>query len=122
MADRFLYHPFRFGAQGGVAVTDDPDRHLRDKVEAVLFTAPGERVNHPDFGAGLNRAIFEGMDDLTIAALEFRVSQALRRDVGDEILVDSVTFDAAPASGEIVLHIAFRRRSDQRPRNLEIKL
>jgi phage baseplate assembly protein W len=122
MADRFLHHPFRFGAQGGVAVTDDPDRHLRDKVEAVLFTAPGERVNYPDFGAGLNRAVFEGLDELTVAALEFRVSQALRRDVGDELLVDSVSFDVAPGAGEIVLHIAFRRRSDQRPRNLEIKL
>lgn len=122
MADRYLYHPFRFGAQGDVAVTSDPDRHLRDKVEAVLFTAPGERVNNPDFGAGLNQAVFEGMNELTLAALEFRVSQALRRDVGDEIVVDAVSVEARPESGEIVLHLDFRRRSDQRPRNLEIKL
>ncbi|WP_084737674.1 GPW/gp25 family protein [Cystobacter ferrugineus] len=122
MADRFLYHPFRFGAQGGVAVTEDPDRHLRDKVEAVLFTAPGERVNQPDFGAGLNRAVFETLDELSIAALEFRVSQALRRDIGEEIIIDSVDFEPEPEAGELVLHIAFRRRSDQRPRSLEVRL
>ncbi len=122
MADRYLHHPFRFGSQGGVAVIGDPDRHLRDKVEAVLFTAPGERVNNPDFGAGLNRAVFEVMDDLSIAALEFRISQALRRDLGDEILIDAIDLEAAPEDGELSLHLSFRRRSDQKPRNLEIKL
>lgn len=122
MADRFLHHPFRFGAQGGVAVLDDADRHLRDKVEAVLFTAPGERVNRPDFGVGLNRAVFDGLSDLTIGALEFRVSQALRRDLGDEILIDGVDVEASPENGELVVKIAFRRRTDRRPRNLEVRL
>ena len=122
MADRYLSHPFRFGTQGDVAVTGDTDRHLRDKVEAVLFTSPGERVNQPDFGAGLNHFVFEGLNDLTVAALEFRVSQALRRDLGDEIVIDAVSIDADPYSGELILHLAFRRRSDQRSRNLEIKL
>lgn len=122
MADRFLQHPFRFGAQGGVAVIDDADRHLRDKVVAVLFTAPGERVNRPDFGVGLNRAVFDELSDLTVGALEFRISQALRHDLGDEILIDGVDVEASPENGEIVVKIAFRRRTDRRPRNLEVKL
>jgi hypothetical protein len=122
MAERFLYHPFRVGTHGGVAVTDDPDRHLRDKIEAVLFTAPGERVNQPDFGAGLNRIVFDTLDELTITALEFRVSQALRRDVGDELVIDSVDFETRPESGELILNLSFRRREDQKPRGLEIKL
>lgn len=122
MADRYLHHPFRFGSQGGVAITDDPDRHLRDKIEAVLFTSPGERVNQPDFGAGLNRIVFDTLDELTITALEFRVSQALRRDVGDELIIDAVDFETQPDSGELILNLSFRRREDQKPRNLEIKL
>lgn len=122
MADRFLQHPFRFGAQGGVAVIDDADRHLRDKVEAVLFTTPGERVNRPDFGVGLNRAVMDTLSDLTIGALEFRISQALRRDLGDEILVDNVDVEASPENGELIVKIGFRRRTDRRPRNLEVKL
>lgn len=122
MADRYLHYPFRFGAQGGVAVIDDADRHLRDKVEAVLFTAPGERVNRPDFGVGLSRAVFEGLNDLTIAAIEFRISNALRRDIGDEILVDSVDVEGEPDEGTLLVRIAFRRRTDRKPRNLEVKL
>lgn len=121
MSGRFLHHPFRAGGQGGVAITDDADRHLRDKVEAVLFTAPGERVNAPDFGVGLNRAVFEGIDELTIGALEFRIQQAIRRDLGDEILVDSVHI-GEEAPGRLVLRLAFRRRVDREPRNLEVAL
>ena len=120
--ERFLQYPFRFGAQSGVAVIDDADQHLRDKVEAVLFTAPGERVNNPSVGVGLNRAVFEPLDDLAIAAVEFRIQQALRRDIGDELLVDAVTVEADPGDGRMTVRISFRRRIDRKPRNLEVKL
>jgi phage baseplate assembly protein W len=122
MADRFIASPFRKGAQGGVAVTEDADRHLRDKVVAILFTAPGERVNRSSFGAGINRAVFENIDELTAGALEFRISQALRRDLGDEAIVDAVRLEWDGPSGEVTVHLAFRRHTDRQPRNLEIVL
>ena len=31
---------------------------MRDMIEQVLFTAPGERVNRPDFGCGLLQMVF----------------------------------------------------------------
>ena len=122
MPDRFLLQPFRLGAQGGVAVTDDIDRHLRDKIMAILFTAPGERVNNPRFGVGLNRVVFDGLNELTLAAVEFRVSEGLRRDLGQEAIVDEVNISADPEAGELILAISYRRREDREPRNLEIKL
>src|SRR5262245_3335480 len=122
MPERFLRYPFSLGAQGGIAVIDDADRHLRDKVEAVLFTAPGERVNQPGFGVGLNRAVFDPLDELTIAAIEFRIQQAIRRDLGDEIIVDAVDVEAEPEAGTLIVKLAFRRRTDRKPRNLEVRL
>lgn len=121
-ANRYLYYPFQLGAQGGVSVTDDPDRHLRDKIEAVLFTSPGERVDQPEFGAGLERVIFEGLDELTITAFEFRVSSALRRDLGDEVIFDEITLTPEPDTGALLLHLVYRRLTDRQPRNLEIRL
>jgi|SRR5579883_1609927 len=121
MADRFMFYPFRFGAQG-VALTNDADRHLRDKIEAVLFTSPGERVNNPDFGVGLNKALFETLDDLTISAMEFRISNGLDRDLGSEINVEEVTLTADPNNGSLVLQLTFSRVTDLQPRNLEIQL
>ena len=122
MADRYLHQPFRLGAQGGVAVTDDPDRHLRDRVLAVLFTSPGERVNRPDFGAGLQRTLFEGLNELLRTTVEFRITEVLQRELGAELLLDEVTLQPQPDSGELTLRLGFRRRSDLSPRNLEIRI
>ena len=131
MANRYLIQPLRYGTathsaagalRNGLAVTEDPDVHLRDKILAVLFTAPGERVNRPLFGVGLNRALFEPLDDLTLGAVEFRVTEGLTREVGDEILLDAVTITSQPESGELSLAIRYRRREDRIPRHLEIEL
>lgn len=131
MANRYLIQPLRYGAEkpesggrlhNGLGVTEDADRHLRDKILAVLFTAPGERVNRPQFGVGLNRYLFEGLDELTLAALEFRVTEGLRRDIGAEILLDGVDIGVAPEDGELRLTLRYRRREDRVPRNLEIEL
>lgn len=123
MAEFFVFQPFRLRhSRGAVAVTDDADRHLRDKVLAVLFTAPGERVNAPRFGVGLSRAVFEGLDELTAAAVEFRVTEGLRRELGDEVIIDTVDIRTEPDHGQLLLEVTYRRRSDRVPRNLEIAL
>ena len=119
----FVYQPFKLrDERGAIAVTEDADRHLRDKILAVLFTAPGERVNAPRFGVGLDRTVFEGLDELTISAVEFRVAEGLRQHVGDELLIDGVDVDTEPEGGQLVLSIAYRRRLDRQPSNLEIVL
>ena len=119
----FVYQPFKLrDDRGAVAVTEDADRHLRDKILAILFTAPGERVNAPRFGVGLNRTVFEGLSELTIAAVEFRVAEGLRRDLGDEALIDAIDVETDPEAGQLLISIAYRRRTDRRPRNLEIVL
>ncbi len=118
-----VYQPFKLrDDRGAIAVTGDADRHLRDKILAVLFTSPGERVNAPRFGVGLNRTVFEGLDELTIAAVEFRVAEGLRRDVGDEALIDAIDVETDPVGGQLLISIAYRRRADRQPRNLEIVL
>ena len=121
MAAFFVYQPFKLrDDRGAVAVTDDADRHLRDKILAVLFTAPGERVNAPRFGVGLDRTVFEGLDELTISAVEFRIGEGIRRELGDEALIDRVDVETDPEDGQLLISIDYRRRSDRRSRNLEI--
>ena len=45
-------YPYHFDDRERTAEADDPD-HIRDLIEQVLFTQPGERVNRPDFGSGV---------------------------------------------------------------------
>ena len=53
-----LSFPYQIDRRGRTAAASDKD-HLNDLIEAVLFTAPGERVNQPDFGSGLLQMAFE---------------------------------------------------------------
>jgi uncharacterized protein len=43
-----LDFPYHFDARGRTAAIDDAG-HIRDMVEQLLFTNPGERVNRPDW-------------------------------------------------------------------------
>ena len=58
---RYLDYPYSVGGNG-IPSTTTADDHLRDLILQVLFTNSGERVNLPEFGAGLQRLIFETVE------------------------------------------------------------
>lgn len=84
-----LDYPFAFDGRRRTATTD-PDDHLRDLIEQVLFTAPGERVNRPDFGSGVAGLAFAPLSDELAAATTFLVRGALEQWLGSLIAVDDV--------------------------------
>jgi uncharacterized protein len=83
-------HPFRVDGRGRTAAADD-DEYLRQLVELVLFTRPGERVNRPDFGTGLAGLVFEPNGEELHTAVEYVVQGGLQRWLGDVIQVEDVT-------------------------------
>ncbi len=101
--------PFAVAPSGGVTVTEG-DESIRGKILQVLFTAPGERVNRPDFGCGLFNLVFEPNDSILAAAMEFTVGQALTRWLGDDIIVDGV--DIESAAELVTIEMAWVNRDD----------
>jgi len=82
----WLDFPVGIGGTGRISVTDEDD-HVRDLIQQVLFTAPGERVNRPDFGCGLLELVFEPNSSMLAAAVQLRVRGSLQRWLGDLIEV-----------------------------------
>ena len=82
-------YPFSFDNRGRTADTPADD-HIRDLIEQVLFTSPGERVNRPTFGCGLNQLVFAPNSPELAAATQFLVQGALQQWLGDLIVVNSV--------------------------------
>ena len=70
--------------------TAERDDHIRDLIEQVLFTAPGERVMRPDFGAGLLALVFEPNSSALAAAVQMLVQGGLQLHLGDLIAVQAV--------------------------------
>jgi phage baseplate assembly protein W len=102
---------FPFGVnEAGSITASGGDEAIRGKIIQVLFTAPGERVNLPEFGCGLFNLIFEPNDDVLAAAMEFTIGQALTRWLRDEILVDAVSVESAQEA--VLIEVVYTKRQD----------
>src|SRR5258706_16095708 len=77
MSETYLSFPFRLTAAGSLAVSNE-DEHIRQRIEQVLFTAPGERVMLPEFGCGVRDLVFQGNNEALAAATEFTIAKALQ--------------------------------------------
>lgn len=93
MSDPYLNFPFDIDSRGRTARTDRDD-HIRDMIEQVLFTNPGERVNRPEFGCGLQQLVFMANSDALATATQHQVHGALERWLGDVIRVEQVSVTA----------------------------
>jgi uncharacterized protein len=81
--------PYHVDGRGRTAQTGADD-HLRDLIEQVLFTAPGERVMRPEFGSGLLALVFEPGGPELVAATQHLVQGALQQELGHLIAVESL--------------------------------
>src|SRR3954447_22032260 len=104
--------PFQFDSKGRTATADE-DKHIRDMIEQVLFTTPGERVNRPTFGSGLMQLVFEPNSNELAATVQFLVQGALQQWLGDLISVNNVDVRNEDATLEITLVYTVRRTQQQ---------
>lgn len=74
------------------------EQHIRDLVEQVLFTSPGERVNRPTFGCGLMQLIFAPNSNDLGAATQLLIQGALQQWLGDLIVVETVEVETEDAN------------------------
>jgi phage baseplate assembly protein W len=91
-----LNFPYGFDGSGRTqqAAFDD---YVRQLVEQVLFTSPGERVNLPDFGSGLLQLPFTPNSQELAAATQFSVQSALQKWLSGYVSVQSVVASAEEA-------------------------
>lgn len=112
MNETFFDFPFRIDGRGRTAETDRDD-HVRDLIHQVLFTAPGERVNRPDFGCGIGQLTFMPNGDQLAAATQFLVQGALTRWLDTVIVVHEVVVEARDAQLTVTVVYSDRRTGEQ---------
>jgi phage baseplate assembly protein W len=100
--------PFNFDGRGRTTPTSDED-HIRDMIEQLLFTSPGERVNRPDFGSGILQLIFAPNSPELAATLQFTLEAALQRWLGDVIQIQALGVESVDAQLRVNLQYVIRR-------------
>jgi uncharacterized protein len=113
--------PFHLDRRGRTAATGE-DEHVRDMIEQVLFTSPGERVNRPDFGSGLLQLVFDPNSPQLAGAVRYTVQAALDRWLGDVIAVESLEVASEDATLRLELRYVVLRTGERRGESFERRL
>lgn len=103
-----LAFPYRVDERGRSARTDVAG-HVRDLIELVLFTTPGERVNRPDFGTTLRQLLFAPNRGEGAATTKFLVQGALQSWLGHLIDVLAVDVEVGDARVEVTVRYVLRQ-------------
>ena len=111
--------PYHFDGRGRTAQTDDAD-HIRDLIEQVLLTAPGERVMRPDFGSGLLQLVFEPNSVPVAATTQTLVQASLQQHLAHLIAVQQVQVEND--DGALRVTIAYRVLRDDTSQQTTIQL
>lgn len=93
----YMAFPFRVGPEGPETVARL--RHIRDQVETVIFTSPGERVFRPEFGFGARRHVFEPNAPPLWDLAQNRLYGALAEALAGEVDPRTIRVEVGPAAG-----------------------
>lgn len=92
-----LAYPYQYDGRGRTAETADP-QHIRDLIEQLIFTMPGERVMRPDFGSGAAQLVFAANSPELAGTTQMLVHGALQQWLGGLITVQGVRVEADDAA------------------------
>ncbi len=106
-------YPFQFDVSGHTATAGN-EKHIRDMIEQVLFTSPGERVNRPDFGCGLMQLVFAPNSDVLSNAVVKTVHGALQQWLGHLIQIEEVSAENVESS--LIVNVKYMILSSQKRR------
>lgn len=106
-------YPYHVDGRNRTALTDRDD-YVRDLIEQVLFTSPGERVNRPEFGSGLLQLVFAPNSDALGGAVESNVQAALQRWLGDLVVVEGVDVTSEEATLAVKIRYVVSRTRERR--------
>lgn len=109
-------------SRGSIALERDYEEHVKQLITQLLLTSPGERINEPNVGAGLRRAVFGPNTDTTASLIKTLVVQNLEQWLGRIISVDEVTTEALEETLSVKIAYTVLARGQSDVLNLEVTL
>lgn len=113
-----IFHPFHSDGRGLTAQADQ-DTHIRQLIEQVLFTTPGERVNRPDFGSGLLQLVFAPNSEELAATTQALIQGALQQWLGEIIQVEAVNVTNEEEKLRVEVQYTVRRSQERQTAQFE---
>lgn len=83
-APLYTDYPYRF-ASDGITARAGRAAYVRNLLEQLLFTRPGERLTRPELGAGIADLLFGPLNDEIAATARMLVEVAIQQHLSREI-------------------------------------
>lgn len=116
-----IKYPFAIDAgRGRLAEEENYAEHIEQLIKQVIFTAPGERINRPDFGCGVKRLVFAPNSVVTASLAQVTIFQALTKWLGSALTVNDVKAEAIEERLEITIAYTLKARQERRYLNLVV--
>lgn len=106
--------------RGSLAEEERYAKHVEQMMHQVLFTAPGERINRPDFGCGIKRLVFAPNSEVSAALAQVTIFQSLTKWLGTAITVNDVKALAVDERLEITIAYTLKTQGERRYLNLQV--
>lgn len=115
-------YPLAIAASAGrIAVEQDYERYVKGLIYQVLLCRPGERINRPEFGAGLRTLVFAPLSDANASIAQTHVYTALQQWLADFIQVEDVRVTVEePATLAVTVVYLIRATNERRFLNVEV--
>jgi uncharacterized protein len=107
---------------GRLAQENDYEEYIKQLIRQVLFTAQGERINRPDFGAGVKRLVFAPNSPATASLAQTLIFQGLTTWLGTLIRTDDVKAEADNERLNITIVYTILAKQERRFLNVEVAL
>jgi uncharacterized protein len=114
---RGLSFPLRLNDRDRIVMAGD-DTDIKQAIQIIINTVPGERVMRPDFGCLIHELIFWPANEQTAAVAERYVTDALNQ---WEPRIELKSVRVTPGSselGELIIEISYQIKDQHDPRSL----
>jgi phage baseplate assembly protein W len=120
---RRLATPFSVNPLSGRTQEEgDYDAYIRQLIRYLLMTSPGERVNRPDFGAGVRRMVFKPLSNASAMLVKTLILDSLTRWLSTVIEVDEIAVETQTETLLITITYRVIAHGEQRYLNEEVTL
>lgn len=103
-----LVFPLELNSDGAGYTTADLEQAVKFNVKNIILTNPGERIMIPDFGVGVQRALFEQISNKLLQNIQNKILEQI------SIYADYITVLSIQVrqSGEVAINIKLKYQID----------
>lgn len=114
----YLKFPFSIGKNGAAASTRQ--QHIKEQVEQLLLTNPGERWYRPDFGVGVKALVFEPNNQPLWELTKNNLLAMLADTLQGEVLPETLQVDVEGEDSKLIIVISYQLAALQHTEQLRL--